>query len=338
MFRSKKYCLIFFGALAALLLVFLVSLGLGRVQVPPVYVAKILLGQIFPIVPDWLEDWELVVLTVRLPRLVAATLVGGGLAMAGGCYQTVFRNSLVSPDILGASNGAGLGAALALLYGLSGQMVQAAAFFGSILAVGLTYFIAKIYRRESAMILVLSGIIVSSFFSSGLAFVKSVADTEDVLPAITYWLMGSLANTFFRHLQPVILPMLVSFGALLAVSWKLNVLALHESEAKSLGVNLFRMRVVVILFATLLTASCVCIAGTIGWVGLVIPHISRLLVGADSRKMLPVSLLLGGIFMILVDTLARTITYYEVSLGILTGLVGAPVFAVLLLRERTRLN
>ena len=188
------------------------------------------------------------------------------------------------------------------------------------------------------MILVLAGIIVSSFFSSGLAFVKSVADTEDVLPAITYWLMGSLANTFFRHLQPVLLPMLVSFVGLFALSWKMNVLALDEAEAKSLGINLLRMRGIVILFATLLTASCVCIAGTIGWVGLVIPHIARLIVGANSRKMMPIAVLLGGLFMMIVDTLARTITYYEISLGILTGIVGAPVFALLLLRERARLQ
>ena len=316
----------------------LIALGMGRIHIPPFDVAKILLSQILPIEQTWDQSWETAIVTVRLPRICAAMLVGAGLAVSGACYQTVFRNPLVSPDILGASGGAGLGAALAFLLGFTGQVVQAFAFAGALLAVALTYLLAKTYRRESSLMLVLSGIIVGAFFSSALSFIKSVADTEDVLPNIVYWLMGSLQNTFFRHLEPIVIPMAISFVVLLAISWKLNVLGLGENEAKSLGINIKRMRLAVIFFATVLTASSVCVSGTIGWVGLVIPHMARFIVGADVKKMLPVAMTMGAVFMVVVDTVARTITFYEVSLGILTGLIGAPVFALLLYREKERVH
>ena len=336
--KKPNHRVILVLSIILLILVALTALGMGRIHVPPFDAAKILLSKVFAITQTWDQSWEIAIITVRLPRICAAMLVGAGLAVSGACYQTVFRNPLVSPDILGASGGAGLGAALAFLLGFTGQVVQAFAFCGALLAVALTYLLAKTYRRESSLMLVLSGIIVGAFFSSALSFIKSVADTEDVLPNIVYWLMGSLQNTFFRHIEPILIPMGISFVVLLAISWKLNVLGLGENEAKSLGINIKRMRLVVIFFATVLTASAVCVSGTIGWVGLVIPHMARFVVGADVKKMLPVAMVMGAIFMLIVDTVARTITFYEVSLGILTGLIGAPVFALLLYREKERVR
>jgi iron complex transport system permease protein len=277
---------------------------------------------------------DLVLINIRLPRMIAALVIGGALSLSGGVYQGVFKNPLVSPDLLGVSSGACVGAALAILLGLGIAVRQMLAFAFGLLAVSIAMFIPKLVRNNSNLVLVLAGIITSGFMSSVLGIMKFVADEETELPAIVFWQMGSLTTVDMIDVW-AILPLVAAGAAiLLALSWRLNILSFGEVEAKTLGMNVRRMRAIVIICASFLTASTVCISGTIGWIGLVIPHLSRLLVGSDHRRQLPVSLLLGGTFLLIIDTMARTISTADMPLSILTGLVGAPFYAWLLYRQR----
>ncbi len=274
-----------------------------------------------------------VVWQLRLPRIVAGFLVGAALSAAGAAYQGMFRNPLVSPDILGVSAGAGLGAALAIYFGLSLAAVQAVAFAGGLLAVAAVVFVAgQVRRHDPVLVLVLAGVAVGTLFSAGISLIKVLADPTAQLPSITFWLLGGLnavASGDLRLTAPLIamglLPMLL-------LRWRINLLSLSDEEAAALGVNVARLRATLIVSATLMTAAAVSIAGIVGWVGLVVPHAARLLVGPEFSRLLPASLLLGGGFLVAADTLARTATAIELPLGILTALVGAPVFLWLLAR------
>ena len=277
---------------------------------------------------------DLVLINIRLPRMIAALIIGGALSLSGGAYQGVFKNPLVSPDLLGVSSGACVGAALAILLGLGIAARQILAFAFGLLAVSIAMFIPKLVRNNSNLVLVLAGIITSGFMSSVLGIMKFVADEETELPAIVFWQMGSLTTVDMIDVWAILPLVAAGTAILLALSWRLNILSFGEVEAKTLGMNVKRMRAIVIICASFLTASTVCISGTIGWIGLVIPHLSRLLVGSDHRRQLPVSLLLGGTFLLIIDTLARTITTADMPLSILTGLVGAPFYAWLLYRQR----
>lgn len=308
--------------------------GIPVGQVPGIIVHAVAPSLDLPV--EWAQMAETVVMEVRLPRIAAAILVGVALAVAGTAYQSTFRNPLVSPDLLGVSSGACIGAAGAILLGMGVAGIQLAAFVGGIAAVALTVTIPRLLRRSSTMTLVLSGIIVGGFCGSILGLIKYLADPETELPEITYWQMGSLANIDIDTLVFVAPVIIASVAVIVCMRWRINVISLGDREAQTLGVNLRLERGIIILFATLLTASATCIAGTVGWVGLVLPHLSRFLVGPNACRTLPVVIALSAAFMLVIDTLARC-SGIEIPLGILTGFIGTPFFIVLLAQQRNEL-
>jgi iron complex transport system permease protein len=315
--------------------VFLLSLTVGRYHVS--------LGELFTLLGSKLglsdatvsQQVSTVILNVRLPRITAALLIGAGLALSGGAYQGMFRNPLVSADILGASAGAGFGAALGIMLSKSVIATQLLAVVFGLAAVLVTYMLAgRLRRGDPTLFLVLTGILVGTVFVSFISILKVLADPYDKLPAITFWLMGSLASINSQDILILLGPMLVGGGALLAVRWHLNPLSFGEEEAKAMGAETTKLRAIVIGACTLMTASAVAIAGIIGWVGLVIPHLARGIVGPNYGKLLPVSAVVGAVYLLLVDDLARLAGPLELPLGILTALIGAPFFIFLLARTR----
>ncbi len=331
--RARRERALLAGALLAVAALFFVSFLIGRYPVPPDRVIRIFAAQLFPIERDWPEILEVVLLQVRLPRIAAAMAVGGALAVAGACYQTVFRNPLVSPFILGVSSGAGFGAALAILLFGGRLAIQLSAFAFGVAAVALCYGMSRVYRAAPTLVLVLSGIIVGALFMALLSLIKYTADPENKLPVIEFWLMGSLASAGPADAITLVAVAAPCIGALLALRWKLNVLAMGEEEARTLGIDVTRLRAVAILLATVVAASAVAVCGIIGWVGLVVPHLARMLTGPDLRRLMPMALTLGAGYLLFIDNLARTLIAAEIPLGILTALVGAPVFAALLRRS-----
>lgn len=335
---AAKYRIVFWTALVLLVLTFLASLSIGRYHVPFGDVFRILFGQVFPIPQDWDNLSAATVLVLRLPRTVAAIIVGAALALSGAAYQSIFKNPMVSPDLLGVSSGACIGAALAILWHLGSIGIQFGAFVGGIVAVAITVTIPRLIRTQSTTVLVLAGVVVSSLMSSIMNIIKSVADTDTELAEITYWMMGSFASVEFAEMLPVLPTILLPMVGILLMRYRLNVLSLGDNEARSLGVNLQHARGVFIIFATLITASCVCLSGTIGWVGLVIPHTARMMAGSDNKKMLPIAMLLGAVFMLVIDILCRTMSAAELKIGILTGIIGAPFFIFILVKQHRSLQ
>ncbi len=277
-----------------------------------------------------------VISQIRMPRIMAALVVGGSLAMSGAAYQGVFRNPMVSPDILGASAGAGFGAAVGILLSMSALGIQLLSFVCGLVAVGMTYLISRaVGRRENiTLVLVLAGIVISALFSAFVSITKYLADPYSKLPEITFWLMGSLSDTTFDDLIFVLPPVVISAVVLMLLRWRLNVLVFGDEEASALGLDTQKYRMVIIACSTLLTASVVSISGQIGWVGLVIPHFSRMIIGPNYKYLLPTSFLVGASYLLLVDNLSRNLLRVEIPLGILTAIIGAPVFIFLLLRGR----
>jgi iron complex transport system permease protein len=333
--RAPNYRLRFLLLAAAIVLVFFISFMLGRYPVGPAEFVKIILSGP-PDIGKTLPDAAMtVVWNVRLPRVLAAGLIGAALSAAGASYQGMFRNPMVSPDILGASSGAGFGAALALLLTFRYFFVSLSAFIFGIAAVALAYAISRRSRRSAVLAMVLAGMVVASLFSAATSFIKLIADTNEVLPAITYWLMGSLASIRANDTLMLAVPVIPCLIVLFLLRWRINLLTVGEDEARSIGVDTTRLRAVTILCATLLTASSVAVSGMIGWVGLVIPHFCRMLFGHDYRRLIPASMLLGAVFLIAVDDVARIVTTSEVPIGILTAFLGAPVFIWLFLKGDT---
>lgn len=276
---------------------------------------------------------DTVFLSIRLPRVLAAILVGAALAAAGAAYQGLFRNPLVSPDILGVSSGAGLGAVLGIFLSLPVAGIQLLAFAGGLVTVGLVYAIGSmVQNREPILVLVLAGVVVGSLAGAAISLLKILADPYDQLPAIVFWLLGSLSSVRGAEVWSAAPLVLLGLVPLVLLRWRINVLSLGDEEARALGVEAGRLRLIVIGAATLMTASVVAVAGVIGWIGLVIPHLARMLVGPDFNRLLPASLLMGGGYMLLIDTLARTIAAIEIPLGVLTAIIGAPFFLWLLAR------
>lgn len=326
------------GFFVILLILIMICLCVGKYSISPGDCLKILFGRVFNIEGNWSGMDENMLLGVRLPRVMAAVIVGAALALSGAVYQGIFRNPLVSPDFLGVSSGACVGAAIAILLSFSSVMIQITAFAGGLAAVAVTMLIPKMLRSESGIMLVLAGIIVGGAMSSILGFIKYIADPETQLAAITYWQLGSFAYVDNKAVLSI-LPLSVAAAAvLLGMSWWINILSLGEQEAKSLGARVNVLRSVCIICSTLLTAGAVCISGTIGWVGLVIPHFGRMIAGSDNRTMLPASMIIGSIFMLFVDTVTRMAGPAEMPVSILTGLIGAPFFAWLLYRQRRILS
>jgi iron complex transport system permease protein len=273
---------------------------------------------------------ENVVLLVRGPRVLAAVLVGGALAVAGTAFQGLFRNPLVSPDILGASSGAALGAVLGIFFSLGVIGIESLAFAGGLAAVAAVYVIGSLLQsRDPILVLVLTGVVVGALLGAGVGLVKYLADPYNQLPAMTFWLLGSLAATTVADLLPLIGPVALGTIVLVALRWRLNVMSLPEDEARALGLATGPLRIAIAATATLVTSASVT-SGIIGWVGLVVPHLARALVGPDFPRLIPTAALLGGGYLLFIDTLARTAAPVEIPLGILTAVIGTPFFIWLL--------
>jgi iron complex transport system permease protein len=316
------------------IIIFLVSLCIGRYSVSIDNILKILLSRIIDIPQTWPTNMTNAIVNVRLPRLIIVALVGASLSISGASYQGILKNPLVSPDILGVASGAGFGASLAIVLGLNVYMIQIFGFAFAMIAVGLAYGINSFYKSSSTLILVLCGVIISSFFSSLISLLKYVSDPNTTMAAIVFWLMGSFANVKWADIYQFGIPMFIGIVVLLLLRWRINVLSLDDAQAKALGINVKKYQGVIIFFTSLITASAVCISGIISWIGLLVPHIARMLVGPNNSKVLPASILIGVSLMLVIDDVARTISTAEISIGILTGIMAAPFFGYLLLRRK----
>ena len=331
----RREALALAGAVLLLAAVVVVAFAVGRYPVSPGELVRVLEAKLFGTPHALPATIDTVVFNVRGPRIVAALLVGAALAASGAAYQSLFRNPLVSPDILGVSAGAAFGAVLGIFFSLEVWAIQSLAFVFGLVAVALAYSIAASLRgHDPILVLVLAGVVLGSLLGACIALVKYLADPYNQLPAITYWLLGSLAATNPGDVWSTVLPVLIGLVTLWLLRWRITVLSLGDEEAASLGVQVRRVRVVVIAAATLVTAAVVSISGIIGWIGLIVPHVARLLVGADFRRLLPVAALLGAGFLLGVDTLARTAARIEIPLGVLTAFVGTPLFLWLLATAR----
>lgn len=319
-----------------LALVCLVALSVGRFPVSFSNVLQVVGSQVLPIDGVASDVEHNVVWLVRLPRVLLALMVGGGLAIAGAALQATFRNPLVSPEIIGVSSGASFGGALALLLGLGSVFLIGGAFVFGLAALGILFGLTLGRAGTPMLMVVLGGVVTGSFFSALVALLTYIADPYTTLPAIVFWLLGSVAAASYAKVSIAVLPILAGTVLLLLLRWRINVLSLGDEDAAALGLRPAWMRWVVLVSSALIVASAVAVSGVVSWVGLVIPHLARMWVGPDHRVLLPVSFLLGAAYLIVVDTVARTVTAGEIPLGVLTALVGAPVFFLLLRRNRDR--
>jgi iron complex transport system permease protein len=318
-------------AFAVLIAGLLLAFTVGRYPVGLTDLFSVLLAKLTGRAADVPAAVENVIWQVRGPRVLAAAMVGAALAIAGTAFQGLFRNPLVSPDLLGASSGAALGAVLGIYFSLGVFAIQGFAFVGGLIAVGAVYLIGSAVRtRDPVLVLVLTGVVIGSLLGAGVGLVKYLADPYNQLPAMTFWLLGSLAATNVADLVPLFGPVALGSVVLLALRWRMNVMSLPDEEARALGVPTGPLRIVIIAAATLVTSASVATAGIIGWVGLVVPHMARSLVGPDFARLIPAAALLGGGFLLAIDTLARTGAAIEIPLGILTALIGTPFFIWLL--------
>lgn len=324
------------GLLAAALLA---AFALGRYPVGLADFGAILASRLTGGASGVSPSTEAVILNIRGPRVLAAALCGGALSLAGASFQGLFRNPLVSPDLLGASSGAALGALTGIYFSLGILGIQALAFSGGLLAVALVYLIgASIRSGDVTIALILTGVVIGSLLGAGVGLIKYLADPYNQLPAMTFWLLGSLAGVDRGDILPLFTPVAVGGLLLLALRWRMNAMALPEEEARALGLATGRLRLAIVAAATLITAASVAAAGIIGWVGLIVPHMARFLVGPDFGRLLPVAGLLGAGYLLLIDTLARTAAPVEIPLGILTAVIGTPAFLWLLASSRSRWN
>ncbi len=312
----------------------LASLMLGRFPITPAEAGGMLANLVVPVEPFWTAQQETLFFQVRLPRIALALLVGCSLAAAGAAFQGTFQNPLVSPDILGASQGAAFGAAVAILLGLGAFGISAFAFAAAIVTVLLVLLVSSRAKGNHMMVVVLAGVMMSSLLQAAVSYTKLIADPTDQLAAITYWLMGSLTGAKPADLAMAAAPMAAGLLVLFALRWRINILTMGDDEASTMGVNAQRVRIVVIFAATLVTAASVAVTGMIGWVGLVIPHFARMVIGCDYRKLLPASMLMGASFLLIVDDVARLATTSEIPIGILTAFIGAPFFLYLITRKK----
>ena len=329
----RRYAIVLLAMLAVLILATLLSFWIGYYPLSPGDVVRAFLAR-FGVDSQMDPNAVTIFWNIRLPRILSAVFIGASLSVAGASYQSMFRNPLVSPDILGVSSGASLGAAIAILCGRPNYVVQLAAFIGGVSSVALSYAISRKSVHSQTLSLVLTGSMVMALCNAGVTMIKYVADPNDVLQQITFWLMGSLTKTDMESFLWSGVPMAAGLAVVLVLRWRLNVLTLDEEEARSLGVNVRRYRLIFIAASTLLSASAVCLGGLIGWVGLMVPHMARALVGADSGRLIPACAMLGGAYLLLMDDLARSILSLELPIGVVTSIMGAPFFIYLILRKR----
>jgi iron complex transport system permease protein len=319
----------------ALFLLFLAAFAVGQFPVAPHDLGAVLWAKLTGTPSGVPPTVETVIWQIRLPRIAAAVLIGAALAAAGATYQGLFRNPLVSPDILGVAAGAGLGAALAIFMGLSVAVVQVLAFSGGLGAVLVVYLIGTAMRgRDPILVLVLAGVAMGTLLGSAISLVKVFADPYNQLPAITFWLLGSLTSIAMPDLQAALPAILIGLVPLYLLRWRMNLMSLGDEEARALGTETRMLRAVFIAAATLITSAAVSVSGIIGWIGLIIPHMARLLAGPEFSRLLPAAMLLGAGYLLAVDTLARTMAAIEVPIGILTAFIGAPFFLWLLATAR----
>lgn len=329
--NSNRYRLLHGGLILLTLILAVGSLCLGQYRLS----VGDVLSQLFTLsTPDGPAGQ--IVWSVRLPRILIALLAGGALGLCGAVLQGVFQNPLVDPHIIGVTSGSAFGGTLAILLGFSPVVMIASTFSFGLAALMLVWLIAALQGRENTLVLILSGIIMSGFFAALVSLMQYMADTEETLPNIVFWLLGSFATANWHKVLMLAIPVSVVSFVLLQLRWRINLLALEEKDALALGVPLKTLRRSVLVCCAILVSSQVAVSGSIAWVGLVIPHLARLLVGADHRRLLPVAFWIGGSFMIVVDDLARTLTQAEIPIGIITALLGAPVFAGLLIHNSRR--
>lgn len=335
---DKKYssglsALIYVVLIILPVVLFLLSLGLGAYHIKPMDVVQSLWAIVSGSEVD-VDDLTLnLIKTVRLPRLCGAVVVGAGLACSGAVFQGLFKNPLASPYTLGVSNGAGFGAALAIILSLGAVGIQAGAIVFGLLAVSITFILGS-YAKGSTATLILAGMLVGSLFASLVSLIKFVADPFEKLPQIVFWLMGSLASLNMQAILGVLPIYIFAMVVLLLFRWRLNILSMGDTEARSFGLNVKRDRAVIIFAASVITALSVSIAGVIGWVGVVIPHFARMLVGPDYRKLLPASLSLGISYLIVIDDLCRLVSATEIPIGVITGIIGAPLFIYFIYKKK----
>ncbi|AQZ49817.1 putative ABC transporter permease protein [Martelella mediterranea DSM 17316] len=321
------------GLIVLLVVAVLYSVTIGRYDLSIREVALILIENIHPlVVPYWDPVKEVVVEQVRLPRILAAVLIGFGLSISGASLQGLFRNPLVDPGIIGVTAGAGFGGTLAILLGLQGYGLMLTAFLFGLGSVLLVKLLSTVRGRTSMLTLVLAGVVISAFFSAAISIAKLLADPFQKLPSITYWLMGSIASSSYSDVLLILVSVAPASIAIYLLRFQINIMSLGEEKARALGVRVVLVQWIILLTSALISAGVVATSGIIGWVGLVIPHVARALVGADHQRMLPVAGVLGAIYLLMVDNLARTLTTAEIPLGIITALIGVPVFAVILRR------
>ncbi|MCT4631412.1 MAG: iron ABC transporter permease [Firmicutes bacterium] len=331
--KDNKFRIFMGMAVVALIVFFIAAMSLGRYMIPFDKVIDIVLGNIFGYEGQWTKIEETVVMSIRFPRVLLSVFIGAGLSVSGVSMQALFSNPLVSPHILGVSYGAGFGAALGILFSDKVAIIQILAITFGVVAICVTYLVSKTKNGIQLYMLVLSGVVVGSLFQAFISLIKYVADPEEKLPTIVYWLMGSLSGTSMEDLKIGIPLIGLSVLGLFIFRWQLNVLSLNEEEAISMGINIKILRAIVVITTTIISAASVSLCGIVGFVGLVIPHFSRMIIGCEHRKLIPVSIVIGGIYLLIIDTLSRTITAAEIPLSILTAVVGAPFFAYLLRKK-----
>ncbi|MDR2660330.1 MAG: iron ABC transporter permease [Spirochaetaceae bacterium] len=318
--------LIFFLLAAAFL-----SLGLGKYPLSPATVFNTLINPSVVLAMHYQVVW-----TIRMPRILSALLAGALLALSGAALQGVFHNPLVDPHVIGVTSGAAFGGTLAILLSAAYLLMMASAFGFGLIALLLVYALARAFKQESNLILVLAGVILSGFFSALVSLMQYLADTETKLPGIVFWLMGSFATADWRKLIFFAIPGLSAAIIMLRLRWRINVISMGDKDARTLGIDLKRAKWLILIMCAMSVASQVAVSGSIGWVGLVIPHFARILAGVDHRRLLPAACVLGGIFMIIVDDIARMLTAAEIPPGIITAIFGAPLFTLLLIRRSDR--
>ncbi|MHC5248414.1 FecCD family ABC transporter permease [Enterococcus sp. LJL90] len=332
--KRKKIVLLLLSGL--FLFTFILSFFLGKYPISLPDFFKAVTAQFIDIPQTWDPQINTILFNIRFPRIIMAVVIGAGISVAGATYQALFQNPMISQDILGASQGAAFGAAIALFFSLSYSQVIGLSFIFGIIAVVLVLALDRVLKNQTTLNLILIGMLVGTLFSSAISYLKLVGDPLNTLPAITYWLMGSLSSIKMTNVYSAVPLILVGMLPIFLLRWRLNVMTLGEEEALSLGVNTKLLRLILIFSATLITAAAVSVSGLIGWVGLVVPHFARLLIGNDNRHSLPATALVGGIFLLIVDDLARTLTTSEIPIGILTSFIGAPIFLSLIARNSRR--
>ena len=309
-------------------LVSLICLGIGRFSLSPIQILKTFADSLTGAAGDAMA--KTVIFKVRLPRILLALAAGAGLACSGAAFQGLFSNPLATPDTLGVASGASFGAVLAMMFHWNLIGIQLLALCFGLVSCFLTYQIGRIKGKSSIIMIILSGMVISSLFQALVSILKYIADPEDELPSITYWLMGSMSAVTYRNLLFGLPFIFLGAAIIWALKWRLNILSLNEDEAKSMGINTKALRLLIIVASSLITASVISMCGQIGWVGLLIPHISRMLLGSNNRTVVPLSISFGGIFMVIIDTFARSASSAEIPISILTAIIGAPVFISLL--------